>query len=109
MRPCPVRNLEDGISVGKPGNGGNLTLTKAGALRGFQADTNPDNNWSGMKVSVTGKNGVDLAAIGDSVTGKAGEVVNATVGVRNNGPASLDFNRSGSPVTKIGRSMGTST
>ncbi|MBQ0896685.1 LPXTG cell wall anchor domain-containing protein [Micromonospora sp. U56] len=98
-----------GISVGKPGNGGNLTLTKAGALSGFQADTNPDNNWSGMEVSVTGKNGVDLAAIGDSVTGKAGEVVNATVGVRNNGPASLDFNRSGSPVTKIDVTVPTGT
>ncbi|MEU5788364.1 LPXTG cell wall anchor domain-containing protein [Micromonospora purpureochromogenes] len=98
-----------GISVGKPGNGGNLTLTRAGALSGFQADTNPDNNWSGMEVSVTGKNGADLAAIGDSATGKAGAVVKATVGLRNNGPASLDFNRTGNSVTKVDVAVPTGT
>jgi LPXTG-motif cell wall-anchored protein len=91
-----------GVSIGKPGNGGALTLAKAPLkAQSFQADTDPTNNWSGMEIAVTGKNGADLAAIGDEVAGKAGEIVTATVGVRNNGPASLDFGRSGSPVTKI--------
>ncbi|MGB2572437.1 LPXTG cell wall anchor domain-containing protein [Micromonospora citrea] len=97
-----TKYLDDiGVSIGEPGGDGALNLTKAGSLRGVQVDTDPTNNWSGMEVTVNGKNGVDLAAIGDSVTGKAGTVVKATVGVRNNGPASLDFGRSGSPVTKI--------
>ncbi|WP_405091892.1 LPXTG cell wall anchor domain-containing protein [Micromonospora sp. NBC_01392] len=100
-----------GVSVGKPGTEGPLVLTKQSAVqaRSFQADPNPENNWSGMEVKVTGKNGVDLAAIGDSVTGKKGDVVKATVGVRNNGPATLDFGRSGSPVTKIDVTVPTGT
>ncbi|MFI6242058.1 LPXTG cell wall anchor domain-containing protein [Micromonospora sp. NPDC050795] len=93
-----------GISVGKPGNGPVLSLpevpSKMGA-RGFQADTDPMNNWSGMSVKVTGKNGTDLVAVGGQLTGKAGDVVTASVGVRNDGPAALDFGRSGTPVTKI--------
>ncbi|CCH22260.1 LPXTG cell wall anchor domain-containing protein [Micromonospora lupini] len=93
-----------GYSIGQPGKGSVLTLptvpSKASA-RSFQADTDPMNNWSGMTVKVTGKNGADLVAIGDKLTGKAGDVVTATVGVRNDGPAALDFGRGGSPVTKI--------
>jgi LPXTG-motif cell wall-anchored protein len=92
-----------GVDLGKPGNDGELTLAGvAGAkARGLQADTDPTNNWSSLQVTVTGKNGVDLAAVGDTVTGKAGDVVKVTVGVGNNGPATLDFGRSGSPVTKV--------
>ncbi|PWR11880.1 LPXTG cell wall anchor domain-containing protein [Micromonospora acroterricola] len=95
---------ELGVSAGKPGDGPVLTLpavpSKASA-RSFQADTDPMNNWSGMTVKVTGKNGVDLVAVADKVAGKAGDVVTATAGVRNDGPAALDFGRLGSPVTKI--------
>ncbi|MET7747256.1 LPXTG cell wall anchor domain-containing protein [Micromonospora sp. NPDC005367] len=92
-----------GHSIGKPGSDEPLVLTKKAPVKAgsFQADVDPENNWSGMEITVTGKNGADLEAIGDKLTGKAGEVVTATVGVRNNGPASLDFGRSGSPVTKI--------
>ncbi|MEV4117552.1 LPXTG cell wall anchor domain-containing protein [Micromonospora sp. NPDC049645] len=93
-----------GISAGQPGNGPVLSLPKAPskvAALGFQADTDPMNNWSGMTVEVTGKNGTDLVAVGDQLTGKAGDVVTATLGVRNDGPAALDFGRMGSPVTKI--------
>ncbi|WP_308290964.1 LPXTG cell wall anchor domain-containing protein [Micromonospora sp. RL09-050-HVF-A] len=89
------------ISIGKPGDGGELSLGKGGNRRGLQSDTDPYNNWSSVVVKATGKNGTDLAAIGNSVKGKAGEVVNATIGVRNDGPASLDFSRSGTPVTKV--------
>jgi LPXTG-motif cell wall-anchored protein len=35
------------------------------------------------------------------VTGAAGDVVTATVGVRNSGPATLDFGRAGSPAATI--------
>ncbi|MGC5285883.1 LPXTG cell wall anchor domain-containing protein [Micromonospora sp. DT231] len=93
-----------GTSAGQPGDGPVLSLPKAPskmAARGFQADTDPMNNWSGMTVKVKGTNGTDLVAIGDKLTGRAGDVVKATVGVRNDGPAALDFNRLGSPVTKI--------
>ncbi|GAA4566245.1 hypothetical protein GCM10023176_16010 [Micromonospora coerulea] len=100
-----------GISIGEPGTDEALVLTKqpAAQAQSFQADPNPENNWSGMQVKVTGKNGVDLSAIGDELTGKAGDVVTATVGVRNNGPASLDFGRVGSPVTKIDVTVPTGT
>ncbi|WP_213455178.1 LPXTG cell wall anchor domain-containing protein [Rhizomonospora bruguierae] len=92
-----------GVSIGKPGTDGPLVLAKQSAAkaRSLQADVNPMNNWSKVTVKVTGKNGADLAAIGDALTGKAGEVVTATIGVRNNGPASLDFGRSDSVITKI--------
>ncbi|SCE71692.1 LPXTG-motif cell wall anchor domain-containing protein [Micromonospora purpureochromogenes] len=90
-----------GYELGKPGDGPVLTLQTARALRGVQADTNPENNWSSLALKVTGKNGADLAAVGDSVQGEAGDLVHATIGVKNNGPAALDFSRGGSPVTKI--------
>ncbi|PWU50424.1 LPXTG cell wall anchor domain-containing protein [Micromonospora globispora] len=100
-----------GISVGEPGTDEALVLTKQPTMtaQSFQADVNPENNWSGLQVKVTGNNGVDLAAIGDSVDGKAGDVVTATVGVRNNGPAVLDLGRVGSPVTKIDVTVPTGT
>jgi LPXTG-motif cell wall-anchored protein len=100
-----------GISIGKPGTDEPLVLAKqdGAKARAFQADINPENNWSGMEVTVTGKNGVDLAAIGDTLSGKAGDVVTATVGVRNNGPAALDFGRVGSPVTKTDVTIPTGT
>ncbi|MFC4149108.1 LPXTG cell wall anchor domain-containing protein [Micromonospora mangrovi] len=100
-----------GYPTGKPGTDGALTLTKKSSLKAnsFQADTDPTNNWSGMEIKVTGKNGVDLAAVGDSVTGKAGEIARATVGVHNNGPAALDLGRIGDPVTKIDVTVPTGT
>ncbi|MFC7546347.1 LPXTG cell wall anchor domain-containing protein [Plantactinospora sp. GCM10030261] len=79
-----------GYTFGKPGTGGTLTLAAARARASFQADTEPYNNWGYMMVTVTGKNPADLYAIGTAVTGKAGDVVTAKVGVGNNGPAALD-------------------
>ncbi|WP_433653252.1 LPXTG cell wall anchor domain-containing protein [Micromonospora zamorensis] len=93
-----------GYSVGQPGKGPVLSLPEVPskvAARGFQADTDPMNNWSSMTIKVNGKNGADLVAVGDQLTGKAGDVVTATLGVRNDGPAALDFGRSGTPVTKV--------
>ncbi|MEO3775709.1 LPXTG cell wall anchor domain-containing protein [Micromonospora sp. B11E3] len=90
-----------GITLGEPGTDGELSLTKVEALsaQSAQADTRPDNNWSSLEVTVTGENGTDLEAIGAKLTGKAGDKVKAAVGVRNNGPATLDYSRSGSSIT----------
>ncbi|MFU8850891.1 LPXTG cell wall anchor domain-containing protein [Micromonospora sp. SL1-18] len=91
-----------GITIGEPGTDGELTLAKAGAkmtANAVQADTQPDNNWSSLQVTVTGKNSTDLEALGAKLTGKAGDTVKATVGVRNNGPATLDYSRGDSSVT----------
>ncbi|MET8319385.1 LPXTG cell wall anchor domain-containing protein [Micromonospora sp. NPDC005189] len=102
----------EGVSAGKPGTDGKLTLaelgTKAGA-RGYQADTEPENNWSSLEVTVTGKNGTDLEAIGDSASGKKGDRVDVTIGFRNNGPATLDYSRGGSAVTHMSVEIPTNT
>ncbi|MGC4886104.1 LPXTG cell wall anchor domain-containing protein [Micromonospora sp. DT227] len=92
------------VTVGKPGTDGKLTLAEAGgkaSARGFQADPRPENNGTNLQVTVTGNNGTDLEALGSSVSGAAGATVKATVGLRNNGPATLDYSRSGSSVTYL--------
>jgi hypothetical protein len=92
-----------GIELGKPGNGAELKLVKDAALtaRGVQSDVDPSNNSSYAELKVTGKNGADLAAVAGTVSGGAGDEVPAKIGVVNNGPASLVFNRSGSEVTRV--------
>ncbi|NES14458.1 MULTISPECIES: LPXTG cell wall anchor domain-containing protein [Micromonospora] len=90
-----------GVTIGEPGTDGELSLRDSGT-KGVQADTKLDNNWTSLDVEVTGKNGADLEALGASVKGKAGDKVKATVGVRNNGPATLDRSRGDSPVTLLG-------
>jgi LPXTG-motif cell wall-anchored protein len=93
----------NGFTLGTPGNGPALTLSAArAAVAGTpQADTEPTNNFGIVDVAVRGKNGADLVAIGDTLTGRAGVVVTAEVGVVNKGPATVDFNRSDEPVTKL--------
>ncbi|MFE9651728.1 LPXTG cell wall anchor domain-containing protein [Micromonospora sp. NPDC006431] len=86
------------VTIGKPGTDGELTLAQA-TTRGFQADNQPDNNWTNLQVTVTGQNSTDLEALGASLTGKAGDSVKATIGIRNNGPATLDYSRGGSSIT----------
>ncbi|WIM96384.1 Ig-like domain-containing protein [Actinoplanes oblitus] len=54
-----------------------------------------DDSLQTIDVTVTGANGADLVAIGDAVSGAVGDQVPATVGVRNDGPASLDGGRGG--------------
>lgn len=92
-----------GGSPGKPGTAGRLTLVQqqadtpdpagAAAAGRVQAETEPTDNWTTMTVMVGGRNGADLAAVGDTLTGKAGDVVTATVGVTNKGPATLNSGR----------------
>jgi LPXTG-motif cell wall-anchored protein len=92
-----------GGSVGAPGTEGKLTLSevRAVAARKVQVDTDPSNNWGSLELTVTGKNRADLAAVGDTLTGAAGDVVTATVGLINKGPATLDATRMGGPVTRV--------
>ncbi|WP_436525403.1 Ig-like domain-containing protein [Actinoplanes sp. HUAS TT8] len=71
---------------GTPGTGGTLSL-QAGERLGQSDDPS---NWQVVGVKVTGDNGTDLVALGTSVSGTVGDVVNAVVGVRNAGPATLD-------------------
>ncbi|MGW5082190.1 LPXTG cell wall anchor domain-containing protein [Micromonospora echinospora] len=92
------------VTIGEPGTDGKLTLAEAAGkatARGFQADPRPENNGTYLEVKVTGNNGTDLEALGAAVTGKAGATVKAAIGLRNNGPATLDYSRSGSSVTYL--------
>jgi hypothetical protein len=76
---------------GDPGDGGKLTLKQLTGTKALakQTDPNPENNWQDVEVTVVGKQGVDLAAIGATASGAAGDTVTIPVGVKNNGPASL--------------------
>ncbi|MEW2426989.1 LPXTG cell wall anchor domain-containing protein [Micromonospora sp. NPDC047644] len=74
------------------GSGPKLTLAEAPsrARQADQTDVGPGYDYTGWTVKATGRNGTDLAAVGATIKGTAGTVVTATVGFRNNGPATLD-------------------
>jgi hypothetical protein len=77
---------------GKPGTGPELRLVeKVSAQRAVpQTDVSAIDNFTHVVVEVTGRNLPDLAAIGTTVRGTAGETVTATVGIKNLGPAVID-------------------
>ncbi|WP_422737674.1 LPXTG cell wall anchor domain-containing protein [Micromonospora sp. WMMD729] len=81
-----------GARAAVPGAGPKLTLTDAPnrARQADQTDVGPGYDYTGWIIKVTGRNGTDLAAIGATLKGGVGTVVTATVGFRNNGPATLD-------------------
>ncbi|MFF5054276.1 LPXTG cell wall anchor domain-containing protein [Micromonospora sp. NPDC000663] len=81
-----------GARAATRGGGAKLTLAEApGRMRqADQTDVGPGFDYTGWDVKITGRNGTDLAAIGDTLKGGVGAVVTATVGFRNNGPATLD-------------------
>jgi hypothetical protein len=86
-----------GIDVGAPGQGDVLRLDQAITTFAVpQGDADTENNSSAVELTTTGKNGVDLAAVGAEVKGFAGDEVTVSVGVHNNGPATLDLSRAGS-------------
>ncbi len=97
------------ISPGTPGTGDVLTLTERPAARAVQSDPNPEDNWGSVEVRVTGKNGVDLAAVGAELTAAAGDEITVPVGARSVGKATLDFSRVGGPaaVTMVTMPAGT--
>ncbi|MBQ1019039.1 LPXTG cell wall anchor domain-containing protein [Micromonospora sp. D93] len=81
-----------GARAATAGSGPKLTLAEAPARarQTDQTDVGPGYDHTGWIIKATGKNGTDLAAIGATLKGPAGAVVTATVGFRNNGPATLD-------------------
>ncbi|WP_436525405.1 Ig-like domain-containing protein [Actinoplanes sp. HUAS TT8] len=83
-------------SAGTPGTGSVLQLQE-----GDQLGLSEDGDWQHASLAVTGDQGTDLAAIGATPAGWIGDVVEAEVGVRNNGPATLDFTRSGTQAAVV--------
>lgn len=92
---------KNGRTLGTAGTGNTLELTGTATAKARQADTNPDNNWTNVEVRATGTNGADLVAIGANLAGAQGDVVTAEVGVRNAGPATIDFSRSAEPISHV--------
>ncbi|WP_433792634.1 Ig-like domain-containing protein [Actinoplanes sp. CA-252034] len=79
-----------------PGAGGPLELRQDSPLPGYEGGS-----FATVDLTVTGTNTPDLVAIGDEVSGAAGDLVQATVGVRNDGTATLDRGRSGETPAEV--------
>jgi hypothetical protein len=87
---------------GDQGKGDKLGLTSLAAARGMkQTDTNPDNNWQNLDVNAIGKQGTDFVAVGATAKGAKGDTVTLPVGIRNDGPATVDRSRSGSSAATV--------
>jgi LPXTG-motif cell wall-anchored protein len=83
-----------GGALGPKGTGPAVQLRavaakKTARLTGGQVDTNPDNNVLVSEVVVSGSRTIDLAAVGATVTGTAGDRVHTRIGFVNNGPGTL--------------------
>jgi hypothetical protein len=95
-----VKALSSGVAVA--GAGSELKLRPVvSAKRAPETDGNPENNWQNVTVTASGKQGADVAAIGAKVRGEVGDVVDAKIGLRNNGPATIDRNRSGESASVV--------
>jgi hypothetical protein len=92
-----------GVPVGSPGTGAPLPLKRvtAAARAGKPQVDTVSNNHGRIAVTVTGRNGADLAGIGATVTGRAGAVVPAVVGLVNRGPATVEQTVDSQPVTTV--------
>ena len=85
-----LATLPDDIVLGAPGTGGDTRLESlASAAAAPQVDTNPGNNYLFSEITVGGDRRTDMAAIGATVSGAAGDRVKARVGFVNNGPGRL--------------------
>ncbi|SCL64666.1 LPXTG cell wall anchor domain-containing protein [Micromonospora chersina] len=94
---------------GKPGTGDELRLIEVGAARQSVPQTDVDrwNSFTDMSVVVTGDNGADLAAVGSTATGKAGDQVKVSAGAHNLGPALVETWREEGPLTVVEVPQGT--
>ncbi|MDY7085784.1 MAG: hypothetical protein SYR96_11825 [Actinomycetota bacterium] len=79
--------------LGPAGRGGVLRLTEVATAKAGPPQALTNYAAHGMKLTVTGKQSTDLAAVGASARGKKGAVVTVPARVRNNGPAALDQTR----------------
>lgn len=114
LTPAELEDLHSylesqGITPGTPGTGDVLTLSERPAARAVQSDPNPEDNWGSVEIEVTGRSGVDLAAVGAELTAAAGDEITVPVGARSVGKATLDFSRVGGPaaVTMVTMPAGT--
>ncbi|NMO50714.1 hypothetical protein HH310_05835 [Actinoplanes sp. TBRC 11911] len=89
--------------LGDPGTGDALPLAAKPAVRALtkQTDTNPDDNWQNVTVTSVGNQGTDFSAMPVTAKGAMGGTVDLPVGVRNNGPATLDWSRSADPAAAV--------
>lgn len=99
-----LATLPDGVELGQPGTGGVTRLEALASAAGVpQVDGNPDNNYVLSEVVVGGSRRTDMAAVGATVSGSAGDRVKARVGFVNNGPGTLyhrDFDNA-DPATHV--------
>jgi len=90
--------VRPGLPALTPGSGAVLELVEIRtAMRAPQHDTNWENDLGAYDIFITGKNPVDLAAVGATVTGAQGETVELRVGLRNAGAAFADNEASDEP------------
>jgi LPXTG-motif cell wall-anchored protein len=77
-------------SSGKPGTAAPLTLVPVASTSTLpQTDVRPYDDYSQLILTVPGARRPDLAAVGASVHGKVGDQVAVRLGMRNNGPGTL--------------------
>ena len=89
-----------GVFRSTPGSGKMLQLKPAKAQRAVpESDVDPENNGQFLNVKVLGTQGTDVVAIGAKASGAAGDVVAVKIGLRNNGPATVDYSRIGGPAS----------
>ncbi|MBU2670525.1 hypothetical protein KOI35_44195 [Actinoplanes bogorensis] len=79
--------------IGTPGRGGVLRLTPVVTAKAGPPQALPEYTVHGLKLTVTGKQSADLAAVGGRASGRKGSVVSVSVGLRDLGPASIDHSR----------------
>ncbi|WP_377509807.1 cell wall anchor protein [Micromonospora vulcania] len=77
------------------GTEGELTLDSVALRRVPQTDLTPRDAETLVRVQVTGDQGVDVAALGATVTGEVGAVVPVKIGYLNNGPAAINIGGTG--------------
>jgi hypothetical protein len=82
--------------AGTPGTGSALRLQE-----GDRIGQGEDDGWQRFDLNVTGDQGADLVVIGGTAAGWVGDVVQAEVGVRNDGPATVDLSRPGLGVATV--------
>ncbi|MGN9811870.1 LPXTG cell wall anchor domain-containing protein [Micromonospora sp. BQ11] len=97
------------LPEGEQGTGAELKLVEAPAtaLRAPQTDVDRWNSFTDFKVTVTGGNTADLAAVGSTATGKVGDKVTVRAGARNLGPAVIETWRNEGPLVVVEIPAGT--